>query len=144
MAMQKRIRVQHDDVFPAGAAVKGVAEPVWDFDRSTKDNRVQAVDVNKNGEGSGDLMWQVVVIDFDAEAGKKDTTVTVKIAAKVQPVPPKNDTPFPLIPVEFVGMVATPYVEESNGRSRIAWSYRAEGMVAPGQSRKAAADKGAA
>src|SRR5688572_8643573 len=132
MAMQKRIKVQHGDAFPKGAVIKGAAEPVWDFDKSTKEHRVQAVDVNKNGEGTGHLMWQVVVIDFDEEAGKKDTAVTVKIAAPHQPVPPKNDTPFPLTPVEFVGLTALPYVEEgANGRSRIAWSFRAEGMVAP-------------
>ena len=95
-------------------------------------------------------MWQVIVLDFDEEAGKKDTAVTVKIAAPHQPVPPKNDTAFPLTPVEFVGLTALPYVEESaNGRARIAWSFRAEGMVAPGQSAPAAvkgtaADKGTA
>lgn len=137
MAMQKRFRVGHGDVFPAGAFIKGSVEQVIDFDKSSKDVRVQAVDLNARGEGTGLPLWQVVVLDADEEAGKKDTALSVKIAAKHQPVPPENKTPFPWTPVEFVGLTALPYIEESaTGRSRIVWSFRAEGMVAPGAARK--------
>ena len=91
--------------------------------------------MNARGEGTGLLMWQVLVLDADEAAGKKDTAVSIKIAAKVQPVPPENKTPFPWTPVEFVGLTALPYIEESaTGRSRIVWSFRAEAMLAPGQS----------
>lgn len=157
MAMQKRIKVQHDDVFPKGAYIKGLVEPVIDFEKSKgQPAKVQVIDVNKDGEGTGWPVWQVMVLDFDDEAGKKDTAVVVKIAAQHQPVPPKNDTPFPLTPVEFIGLTALPYVEYQNGkngegkdRARVSWSLRAEGMKAPGQSapaagKGAAADKGAA
>ena len=59
--------------------------------------------------------------------------MSVKIPAKVAPVPPENKSGMPWTPVEFVGLSALPYVEESaTGRGRIAWSFRAEGMVAPG------------
>lgn len=111
MAMQKRFRVGHGDVFPRGSYLAGDVEPVIDFDKSTADNRVQAVDRNKAGEGTGLPMWQVVVLDADDEAGKKDRAVSVKIAAAHQPVPPENKTPFPFTPVEFVGLTALPYIE---------------------------------
>jgi hypothetical protein len=40
----------------------------------------------------------------------------------------------PFRPVEFDGLTATPYVATtSTGRSRLAWSFRATGMRAPGR-----------
>lgn len=144
MAMQKRFPIATTSAFPYGLGIKPTAEgenavtPVIDFDKSTPENRVQAVDLNKSGEGTGLPLWQVTVLDFDPEAGKKDMVVTVKFAAKVQPVPPANNTGMPFTPVEFVGLTALPYVDDSGSRPRIAWSYRAEGMVEPGQAKKAA------
>ncbi|HET7415182.1 MAG TPA: hypothetical protein VFI97_05745 [Arthrobacter sp.] len=34
-------------------------------------------------------------------------------------------------PVEFKGLTALPYVDDNGMRPRIAWSYRADNMVAP-------------
>ena len=134
MAMQRRLRVAHGDVFPAGAFLKGQAEPVADFDAPKRDDgsRPQMKD-----QDTGLLLWQVVVLDADEVASKRETALSVKIPAKVAPVPPENKTGSPWTPVEFVGLTALPYVEETPmGRGRIAWSYRAEGMVAPGQAGK--------
>ena len=58
-------------------------EPLDDFDKSTKDNRVQARD-----KDTGLPLWQVEVLDFDPQAREK--TFKVKIAAEVQPVPPES------------------------------------------------------
>lgn len=130
MAIQRRFGVAHGDVFPAGAFLKGEVEPVFDFNASKREDGSRPQQVDKD---TGLLMWQVVVLDADEDAGKKDTALSVKFAAKVQPVPPENKTPFPWAPVEFVGLTALPYVDDSgNGRGRIAWSFRAEAMVAPG------------
>ena len=71
------------------------------------------------------------MLDADEEAGKRETALTVKFAARVQPVPPPNPTSFPWTPVEFVGLTALAYVDDSGNRPRIAWSFRAEGMIAP-------------
>ncbi|GAB3055115.1 hypothetical protein GCM10027053_14910 [Intrasporangium mesophilum] len=146
MAMQKRFRVGFGDVFPHGAFLKqgpnGPVEPVLDFnaDKRPDGSRPQQVDAE-----SGLLVWQVVVLDADEQAGKRETAVTVKLLAKVQPVPPENKTPFPWTPVEFVGLTALPYVEETSmGRGRIAWSFRAESMIAPGTSGAGNQAKGAA
>ena len=134
MAMQRRLRVEHSDVFPAGAFLKGQAEPVADFNAPKRDDGSRPQTKDKD---TGLLLWQVVVLDADEEASKRETALSVKIAAKVAPVPPENKSGMPWTPVEFVGLSAMPYVEESaTGRGRIAWSFRAEGMVAPGQARK--------
>ena len=57
--------------------------------------------------------------------------VTVKIAARHQPIPPEAAAGVPFRPVEFDGLTVTPYVNESGGRPRVAYSLRATGMRAP-------------
>jgi len=132
MALQKRMKVTHEDAFPAGAFLKngenGPVEPVLDFnvDRRPDGSRPQQID-----QETGLLVWQATVIDADESAGKKDTAITVKFLAKHQPVPPENKTPFPWTPVEFVGLTALAWIDDNGLRPRIAWSFRAEDMVAP-------------
>ena len=137
MAMKQRFAVQHGDVFPQGAFLKGEVEPVLDFDAGKRADGSMPQQLDKD---TGLPVWQVVVLDADDAVGKKDTAITVKLATKHQPVPPANDTPFPWTPVEFVGLTALPYVEYTGGknkdnqdRTRITWSYRAESMVKPGE-----------
>lgn len=135
MAMQRRIGVGHHEVFPKGAFLKDVAAVV-DFEASkarTDGVRVQAKDLDREGRGTGLLLWACTVLDADEDAGRKDTVVVVKVAAAHQPVPPKNTSGFPWTPVEFTGLVATPYVDDNGHRPRLAWSLRASGMVEPGK-----------
>lgn len=143
MAMQKRIKLQHGDVFPMGAFLKGSVEPVADFNSEPRADGSRPQSVDKD---SGLPVWQATVLDADEEAGKKDTAVSVKFVAKQQPVPPENKTQFPWTPVEFKGLTALAWIDDSGPRPRIAWSYRAEEMVAPtnGTSAAGTASKGAA
>lgn len=136
MAMQRRFPVGHADVFPAGAFLKGGVEPVGDFDADKRADGSRPQQLDKD---TGLPLWQVMILDADEEAGKKETAISIKIAAKVQPVPPDNTTPFPWTPVEFVGLTALPYVDDNGVRPRLAWSYRADGMVAPGKGAKSVA-----
>jgi hypothetical protein len=124
MAIAKRFKISHDEVFPHGAYLVSPITPVRDFDRSTQDNMVQQVD-----RDNGLPLWQVDVLDADPDAGRAARTVAVKFAAKVQPVPPSNETGTPFTPVTFVGLTALPYVERVTDEfSRVAWSFRAESM----------------
>ena len=142
MAMQKRIKLQHGDVFPMGAFLKGAVEPVADFNAEPRADGARPQSVDKE---TGLPVWQATVLDADDEAGKKDTAVTVKFVAKQQPVPPENKTPFPWTPVEFKGLTALAWIDDNGPRPRIAWSYRAEEMVAPSTTAStASAGKGAA
>jgi hypothetical protein len=101
-------------------------EPVRDFDKSTRERAVQATD-----KESGQLVWSVSVLDADPDARKDAKTVTVKIAASHQPIPPEAMAGLPFRPVEFDGLTVTPYVNDNGGRPRIAYSLRATGMRAP-------------
>jgi len=82
MAIRSAIPVRYEDVFPYGCYVVGEVQPMRDFDRSTRDQAVQAVD-----RETGVLMWNVDVIDADPQA--RERTVRVKLVAPVQPVPPE-------------------------------------------------------
>lgn len=132
MAMQRRFKVEHGEVFPQGAFLKGSVEPVADFDAGKREDGSRPQQVDRD---TGLLLWQAVVLDADEDAGKRDTALSVKFAAKVQPVPPENTTGFPWTPVEFTGLTALAYVDDSGTRPRVAWSFRAQGMVAPDTSR---------
>ncbi|MFJ6132193.1 plasmid replication, integration and excision activator [Janibacter terrae] len=104
-----------------------------DFDAEKRSDGSRPQQLDKD---SGLPLWQVTVLDADEEAAKKETALSIKIAAKVQPVPPENTTQFPWTPVEFVGLTALPYVDDNGTRPRLAWSFRAEEMVAPGKGAK--------
>jgi hypothetical protein len=115
----------NEDAFAYGTFMLGEVEPMRDFDRSTRDQAVQAVD-----RDTGELVWTVDVVDADPEA--RERTVRVKITAPVQPVPPETLPGVPFRPVEFEGLTATPYVTTTaSGRGKLAWSFRATGMRAP-------------
>jgi hypothetical protein len=127
MAIKGAIPMTQGDVFPYGCYGVGEVQAMRDFDRSTKDQAIQAVD-----RETGLLVWTVDVIDADPEA--RERTVRVKLLAPVQPVPPEAAPGMPFRPVEFEGLTATPYVATTTtGRSRLAWSLRATGMRAPGR-----------
>ena len=129
MAIARRFKIGHDEVFPFGAYLVGEVGPVFDFERSSKELKVQQVD-----KDSGLLLWSVEVLDADPEAGKKSKTVTVKIGAKVQPVPPEALPGLPFRPVIFQGLSALPYIDDAGKFSRIVWSFKAEAMTAPAKS----------
>ncbi|MGH3500959.1 MAG: hypothetical protein ACRDQA_08705 [Nocardioidaceae bacterium] len=120
MAIKGAIPVQFGDVFPHGAYAMGV-EPLRDFDKSTRENPVQARD-----KTTSELLWAVDVIDADPESREKQ--VRMKVTAPHQPVLPEAVSGVPFRPVEFDGMTITPYV---NGRGRISYSVRATQMHAP-------------
>ena len=96
MAVQGPFKVAFGDVFPYGAFIKGGVEAVRDFDRSTRENFVQARD-----KESGELVWAVEVLDADPES---KGTFKVKLSAAVQPVMPEAPAGFPFVPVEFDGL----------------------------------------
>lgn len=144
MAMQKRFKVDYHAAFPAGLFLKPSEtglEPVQDFNAPKREDGSRPQQRDKD---TGMPLWQGVFLDADDQAGKRDTAISIKFAAEVRPVPPENTSGLPWIPVELVGLTALPYIDESGGRPRIAWSFRAEGMVAPGQARHQSGEAGKA
>ena len=139
MAIARRFKITHDEVFPHGAYLISEVGPVFDFEKSTKDSKVQQVD-----KDTGLPLWSVDVLDADPDAGRKSRTVSVKIAAKVQPVPPPPQEGCPFRLVVFEGLSALPYIEESGNFSRIAWSFKADDLTAPTRAPRAVTGPGPA
>ncbi|MEU7942243.1 plasmid replication, integration and excision activator [Microbispora bryophytorum] len=123
MALQGPIPVSFAMVFPHGCYLVGEVEAVKDFDASANGRFVQARD-----KQSGELVWQIAVMDADPQVKPAQKTVAVKIIAPVQPVPPAPVAGLPFTPVEFDGVTVTPYV---NGNGRLAYSIRVREMRPP-------------
>jgi len=128
MSIPKWLQIGHAQVFSLGAFLVSEVTPLIDFDKSSGENRVQARD-----RDTGLPMWQVEVLDGDPAAPKRSRTVTVKFATQTQPTAPTNSSGTPFTPVVLEGLMALPYIERSGDFSRIAWSFRASGMTAPGK-----------
>ncbi|MEU0485962.1 plasmid replication, integration and excision activator [Streptosporangium sp. NPDC006013] len=124
MAIQGPIPISFTQVFPHGCYVVGEVEQVKDFDASSKGRTVYAKDKN-----TGELVWQVAVMDADPTVKAGQKTVAVKILSPTQPVVPAALPGLPFVPVEFDGMTVTAYVGQNTGR--LAWSIRATAMRAP-------------
>ncbi|WP_084964581.1 plasmid replication, integration and excision activator [Thermoactinospora rubra] len=123
MALQGPIPVTFEMVFPHGCYIVGEVEPVKDFDASTGGRFVQARD-----KQTGELVWQVSVMDGDPTLKAAQKTVAVKILSPTQPVPPPPMPGLPFTPVEFGHITVTPYV---NGSGRLAYSIKVREMRAP-------------
>jgi hypothetical protein len=134
VALQGPIPVEFGTVFTHGVFAAGTFEAVRDFDASTGDRFVQSKD-----KTTGLPMWSVEVIDADPEARTK--TVKVKVAAQAEPVLPPAPPGLPFVPVEFTGLMVTPYVNQAG---RLAYSLKATGVRAAGRSRSHADTKEAA
>jgi len=123
MALRGAIPVRFEVVFPYGAYLASEVSPVMEFVDGKPTSQ-------KRHEESGDLLWEVAVIDGDPSVKIADKTIKVKIAAKYQPVPPDPMPGSPFTPVEFTDMSAKAYVStSSSGFSRVAWSLSAREMV---------------
>ena len=118
-----RFAVEFGEVFPFGAFVLGV-EPSMAFSADPNVPKRQERD-----KETGQLVWTVRALDANEEAARFGAEFKVKISADHQPVPPEKLAGFPYAPVEFEGMTITPY---ANNKGRIAHSFRARGMQAPG------------
>ena len=123
MGVRGPIPVEFGVVFPA----RGVCCGEWSrcgISRLPRRGRfVQSAD-----KATGLPLWQVEVIDPDPAARAR--TVRVKVAAHAQPVVPAGPSGSPFVPVEFTGLMVTPYVNQAG---RLGYAFRASGVRAPGR-----------
>ncbi|MGK5551698.1 plasmid replication, integration and excision activator [Actinomadura kijaniata] len=121
MAVLGRIPVEFGAVFPHGVFATGPAEELINFE-----SKRQEID-----KDNGLPVWVVDVYDADPEANHKNSAIRIKISAEVRPVVPEPVI-GPFRPCEFEGLTITPYLDENGKRSRVAYSFRARGVRAPG------------
>ena len=75
MAVDGRINVRHEDVFPVAVLVLGV-EPVNDFEKV----KAKVADAQDRDRESGLRLWAVSVLDPSAKQGQRE--IKVKVAAE--------------------------------------------------------------
>jgi hypothetical protein len=115
-----RFPVPMEVAFPQGCVyVPGSIAEAMDYDEKTK------VRTPARDKVTGKRVFQCRVMDADEELGARSREVVVKLLTDVQPVPPVG----PFQPVEFEGLVVTPYVDSKT--NRMAYSFRATAIVAP-------------
>lgn len=126
MAVQVPIPVHHEQVFPAGAYVTTDVQAMTEYKDGVKQGQ-------KLDKVTGELMWEVTVLDAQEDVKGAAKSVKVQLSAAYQPVPPEAMPGTPFRPVEFTDMSITPYVVEvMKGRWKVAYSIRARGMRTPG------------
>jgi hypothetical protein len=132
MSIQGPFKIDCGEQFPHGLFAIAVGGQL-DFEKS----QAKLEDAQARDKESGERVWVVRVIDNDPEARQNE--LKVKIIAPHCPALPEVVPGTNFRPVVFRNMTVTPYVEESkSGRARVAYSLRATGVEAPGESRKPA------
>lgn len=123
-----RFAVDFDEVFPQGAYIVGDVMPVREY-QSQEDKARNRPVRPRIDEASGLPIFKVTLADPSAEKDR-DKSITVEIAAKVQPVPPAAVGNLPFRPVVLEGLTVQPRAEASGQAKWITWVIRATGLRA--------------
>ncbi len=127
----KRFPIEFDELFPQGAYVVGAVTAVTEY--QSQEDRARNRPVRpRTDEASGLPLFKVTIADPSAEKDR-DKSITVEIAARVQPVPPAAVSGLPFRPVVLEGLTVQPRAETSGQAKWITWVVRASGMHAVGE-----------
>jgi hypothetical protein len=129
----KRFPIEFDELFPEGAYVVGAVTAVTEY-QSQEDKARNRPVRPRIDEASGLPIFKVTIADPAAEKDR-DKSITVEIAARVQPVPPAAANGLPFRPVVLEELTVQPRAEVSGQAKWITWVVRATGMHAPGEQR---------
>jgi hypothetical protein len=125
-----RFPIEHEVVFPDGAAVVGPVTPDMEY-VSNEDKARGKQPKQKIDEQTGLLQWKVTVTDPSADKDR-DKSVTVTVLDRVQPVPPPAAMQgFDFRPVVFDGLTVEPRVMGEKFKYQ-GWALRAAAMREPG------------
>ncbi|HEY0449453.1 hypothetical protein [Actinophytocola sp.] len=123
-----RFAVEFDLLFPQGVYIVGDIVPVTEY-QSQEDKARNRPVRPRIDEATGMPIYKVTIADPSAEKDR-DKSITVEIAAKVQPVPPAAVGNLPFRPVILEGLTVQPRAEASGQAKWITWVVRATGMRA--------------
>jgi hypothetical protein len=147
--MSSAVRVEFGSMFPLGAFLVGEVRPKRDYERSRSEGvdiqevvRDESGDPVRDASGEPVKVWTIEVDDAEMDRGFGRFKVTVHSVR--QPVPPARVDDSPYRRIELVGLSAKPWIdsgwcrgerrrgEAHKCRARIAWTFTAEGIQAPG------------
>lgn len=122
----KRFAIEFEELFPQGAYIVGEVSAMREY-QSQEDKARNRPVRPRIDEVSGLPLFKVTIADPSAEKDR-DKSITVEIAAKVQPVPPAAVNGLPFRPVVLEGVTIQPRAEASGQAKWITWVIRATGL----------------
>jgi hypothetical protein len=138
MAAPKNLRLSanFDEWVSEGLYLVGGIVPVTEY--QSQEDRARNRPVRRRmDDATGLPLFRGTFADPAAEKDR-EKSVTVELAAKVQPVPPAALAGMPFRPVVLEGMTVQPRAEVSGQAKWITWVVRATGMTAPAAAGKPA------
>lgn len=131
MAIKKgyRFPVEFAEAFPRGLVLLGEIGPDTQYESDPNKPKVQKVDLDKNGEGSGLRQWKATVTDPDEDKAKRASFEIIFVSSH-QPIPVGDE----LVPntgmrmVELEGLTAEPKVMGQGEFKYQGYTYRATGI----------------
>ena len=120
-------RPDFHEAFPKGLFLLGEIEPVTEFSRDRNAPKVQKLDFDYDGNGTGKRLWKGTVTDPTA-GNPKTASFEVTFVADVQPVPAAAEIVPGMTPIELEGLMVKPKVTGSGEFKSIGWTVRATGI----------------
>jgi hypothetical protein len=125
----KRFEIPFDEMFPEGAYLIGEVTGLTEYQSGEDKARNRPVRPRLD-EATGKRLYRVMVADPSGEK-EREKSITVEIAADVQPVPPEAIPGTPIRPVVLEGLTVQPRAESSGQAKWITWTVRATGLRSP-------------
>jgi hypothetical protein len=123
-----RFAISFDELFPEGAYLMGDIQPLTEY-QSQEDKARNRPLRPRIDEATGKRLYRATIADPSAEK-ERDKSISVEIAADVQPVPPETVGNLPFRPVVLEGLTVQPRAEASGQAKWIIWVVRATGVRA--------------
>lgn len=123
-----RFEIPFDVMFPQGAYLMGDIQPLTEY-QSQEDKARNRPVRPRIDEQTGRRLYRATVADPAAEK-ERDKSISVEIAADVQPVPPAAVGNLPFRPVVLEGLTVQPRAEVAGQAKWITWVVRATGLRA--------------
>lgn len=123
-----RFPIAFDDLFPQGAYLMGDIQPLTEY-QSQEDKARNRPVRPRIDEATGKRLYRATIADPSAEK-ERDKSISIDIAADVQPVPPEAVGNLPFRPVVLEGLTVQPRAEASGQAKWITWVVRATGLRA--------------
>lgn len=123
-----RFPIAFDDLFPQGAYLMGDIQPLTEYQSQEDKARNRPVRARID-EATGKRLYRATIADPSAEK-ERDKSISIDIAADVQPVPPEAVGNLPFRPVVLEGLTVQPRAEASGQAKWITWVVRATGLRA--------------
>jgi hypothetical protein len=121
-----RFEIPFDTMFPQGAYLMGDIQPLTEY-QSQEDKARNRPVRPRIDEQTGKRLYRATIADPAAEK-ERDKSISVEIAADVQPVPPSAAGNLPFRPIVLEGLTVQPRAETSGQAKWITWVVRATGL----------------